>query len=178
MDENQVRKLDRRKLVAIIGGSVQNCTKTDYDIAYRLGKLLIVNGYRLVTGGYGGVMEAASKGARNADEYREGDIVGIISSISPEDANEYCDIVIATGIGYARNQIITASADVVVAIGGGSGTLSEIAFAWQLNKKIIAFTSEGWSGHLADKTLDSKRKDKVIPVDTPEQVIEVLKSLL
>jgi uncharacterized protein (TIGR00725 family) len=169
--------MSRRKLIAIIGGSVQNCTEKDYETAFNLGKLLIENGFRIMTGGYGGVMEAASKGARSSSNYREGDIVGILSSISPEDANEYCDIVIATGIGFARNQIITGSADVVIAIGGGAGTLSEIAFAWQLNKRVIAFTNEGWSGKLADKTLDSKRQDKVISVDTPKQVIEILKTI-
>lgn len=165
-------------MIGIIGGSKQTCKDKDLELAYALGELLIKNGYRIITGGYQGVMESVSKGAKKATNYQDGDIVGILSTINPNDANEFCDIVIATGMNYARNQIITASADIVIAIGGGSGTLSEIAFAWQLFKPILAFTIEGWSGELAGKTLDNKRSDKIIPVNSPEVAIEKIKELL
>jgi uncharacterized protein (TIGR00725 family) len=168
----------RKKLIAIIGGSAQTCKPKDLELADQLGKLLVENGFRIITGGYRGVMEAVSKGAKEAHNYQDGDIVGIISTINPSDANEYCDIVIATGMNYARNQIITASADIVIAIGGGTGTLSEIAFAWQLNKPILAFTIEGWSGELAGKTLDNKRQDKIIAINTPEDAIKKIKELI
>jgi hypothetical protein len=169
--------MGRRKIISIIGGSAQTCSEKDITIAFEIGKLLVDNGYRVLCGGYGGTMEAVCKGARSSKKYREGDTIGIISTLDSKDANAFCDIVIATGIHYARNQIITASGDAVVAIGGGSGTLSEIAFAWQMGKPILSFKHSGWSGKLADTQLDNKRSDVVIGYDTAQELIQKLKEL-
>ena len=164
----------RRKIISIIGGSAQTSSVEDRAVAFTIGKLLIDSGYRILCGGYGGVMEAVCKGARSSNMYREGDTIGVISTLESNDANEFCDIVIATGIHYARNQIITASGDAVVAIGGGSGTLSEIAFAWQMGKPIFSYKKTGWSGKLSEMQLDNKRSDTIIGFDTAQQLIEKL----
>ncbi|MBK5113958.1 MAG: TIGR00725 family protein [Candidatus Heimdallarchaeota archaeon] len=169
--------MGRRKIISIIGGSAQTSLEKDNAIAFEIGVLLVDNGYRILCGGYGGVMEAVCKGARSSSKYQEGDTIGIISTLDSNDANEYCDIVIATGIHYARNQIITASGDGVVAIGGGSGTLSEIAFAWQLGKPIFSYKKTGWSGKLSEMQLDNKRSDTIIGYDTAQQLIEKLNAL-
>lgn len=160
-----------KKIVAIIGGGKENATQDDLKVAFETGKILIEHGYRIVTGGYSGIMEAAAKGARSATNYSDGDIIAIIPSYTKTDANVYNDIVIATGIGYARNQIIAATGDFIVAIGGGAGTLSEIAFAWQLGKIIYAYDSDGWSKELANRSLDKKRSDSIILVKTPNELI-------
>jgi len=169
--------MSRRKIISIIGGSTQTSLEKDIAIAFEIGKLLVDNGYRILCGGYGGTMESVCKGARSSSKYREGDTIGVISTLDSEDANEFCDIVIATGIHYARNQIITASGDAVVAIGGGSGTLSEIAFAWQMGKPIFAYKKTGWSGKLSEMQLDNKRSDTIIGYDTAQQLIEKLNAL-
>ena len=167
--------MGRRKIISIIGGSAQTSIEEDTLLAYDIGKLLIDNGYRILCGGYGGVMEAVCKGARSSNKYREGDTIGIISTLDSNDANEFCDIVIASGINYARNQIITASGDGIVAIGGGSGTLSEIAFAWQMGKQIFTFSKTGWSGKLSDVQLDNKRTDTLVGFDSADDLMQKLK---
>ena len=169
--------MSRRKIISIIGGSAQTALEEDRAIALTIGKLLIDNGYRILCGGYGGVMEAVCKGARSSDKYCDGDTIGVIASLDSNDANEFCDIVIATGIHYARNQIITASGDAIVAIGGGSGTLSELAFSWQMGKPIFSYTKTGWSGKLSEMQLDNKRSDTIIGYDTAQQLIEKLNAL-
>ncbi|NHJ84043.1 MAG: TIGR00725 family protein [Asgard group archaeon] len=170
--------MTRKKIIGVIGGGGEaTCTKEDLTIAYKIGQLLIENNYRIINGGLFGVMEAVCKGARESNMYTDGNIIGVIPSLEKEQANDYCDIVIASGISYARNQIIVASADAIVAIGGGSGTLSEIAFAWQLNKPIFAVkTKQGWSAKLAGSRIDDKRSDIVIEVSTPEDLISKLES--
>ncbi|MEA2071555.1 MAG: TIGR00725 family protein [Asgard group archaeon] len=168
----------RKKVIGIIGGNEKTCTEKDKKIAYKIGKALIKNNYRIITGGLGGVMEAVSKGGKKEENYNEGMIIGIIPSLNKEHANEYVDIVIATGFNYARNQIIVASSDAIIAIGGGSGTLSEIAFAWQMNKLILAFNTEGWSQKLGNISLDNKRKDKIIKVNSVSEIISILNKKL
>jgi uncharacterized protein (TIGR00725 family) len=87
----------------------------------------------LVCGGGGGVMEAASRGAREAG----GVVIGILPDSSPGDGNEHLTHAIATGIGHARNLAVVASGDAVIAVGGEWGTLSEIALARRLERPVI-----------------------------------------
>jgi uncharacterized protein (TIGR00725 family) len=137
-----------------------------------LGELAIEAGFRVATGGLGGVMQAVSMGARRAKSYREGDVVGIVPSYDRQSANQAVDIVIATGLGIARNVVLVASADVVVAVGGGSGTLSELAIAWQLDKPIVALAAvEGWSRDLAGRAIDDRRTDRIASAESPEQAV-------
>lgn len=115
--------------IGVIGPSEFHCSKEIYDFGIELGKMIVDMGYFLVCGGLGGLMEAACKGAQNSEKYLPGKTIGIIPGSDKTKANEYCDIIIPTGLGFARNILVVNSADVVIAIGGGSGTLSEIAFA-------------------------------------------------
>lgn len=79
----------------------------------------------LICGGLTGVMEHAARGARSAG----GLTIGLLPGEDPTEANEYIDVAIASGLGHARNAILARTADGVVALGGGLGTLSEIALA-------------------------------------------------
>ena len=110
-------------LVAVIGGSAP--TAEEAAAAEAVGLALAAGGAILVCGGRGGVMEAACRGARSAG----GLTIGILPGTDRGEANPYVDIPIVTGIGWARNAIITRTAQAVVAVGGSYGTLSEIAFA-------------------------------------------------
>jgi uncharacterized protein (TIGR00725 family) len=153
-----------RSIIAVIG--IGSLTENDpiYISAVEIGKLLIDHGYRLVTGGLGGVMEAASRGAHNSDRYLDGDVIGFLPGFQKEDANEFVDIPIPTGLGIGRNMILT-NADAVIAIGGGAGTLSEMAFAWQKGKLIIAIDAPGWSRKLGGEKIDHRTRHPHIPQD-------------
>jgi uncharacterized protein (TIGR00725 family) len=119
------------KTIAIIGARA--CDDEIWQIALKMGSLLAENGYTIICGGLSGVMEAACKGAKA----NNGTTIGILPGGNPAEANPYVDIAIATGMGISRNLIIIRSASAVVAISGGFGTLSELAFALQLEKPVI-----------------------------------------
>ncbi len=120
-----------RLLIAVIGAA--SCTPEEAAVAETVGRVLAEGGATLVCGGRGGVMEAACRGARLAG----GLTVGILPGDDPRAANPYVDIVIATGLGEARNVIVARAARAVVAIGGRYGTLSEIAFALKSGLPVI-----------------------------------------
>jgi uncharacterized protein (TIGR00725 family) len=101
--------------------------------AEEVGRLIAERGATLVCGGLGGVMEAACRGARSVG----GTTVGLLAGIDREDANPYVSVALPTGLGQARNAVVVRSADSVVAIGGGYGTLSEIALALRRGKPVI-----------------------------------------
>lgn len=105
--------------------------------AEEVGRLLAEAGAVVVTGGLGGVMEAACKGAREAG----GMTVGILPGLERGDANPYVGVAIPTGVGEARNALVVRAADGVIAIGGEWGTLSEIAFARKGGKPVAALGS-------------------------------------
>jgi len=109
--------------VSVIGGST--VTESEAETANAVGRHLAKRGHTVVCGGYGGVMEAACRGASEAD----GRTIGILSSDDPDDANPYVDVPIATGLGHARNVIVVMNGEAVIAIDGGNGTLSELGFA-------------------------------------------------
>jgi len=147
--------------------------------AERLGGLLIDAGFRIVTGGLGGVMAAASRGARGSERHEEGRILGILPGVEASAANPWVDVVLPTGLGLARNLLVVSSSDAVVALGGGSGTLSELALAWQLGRPIVALdTAEGWASTLAGQALDSRRDDRIHQASDPAQAVEKIRSLL
>lgn len=153
------------KTITVIGPNKSVCSEELYEFAIKLGKMLVDLDYIIINGGMYGVMEAIFKGARQSDKYNFGKTIGIIPSLNKEDANKYCDIVIPTGIGCARNQIVVNSSEIIIAISGGAGTLSEIAYAWQMNKQIYSFVNfDGWAKELADMKLDSRKNDKIISV--------------
>ena len=88
-------------------------------------------------GGLGGVMEAACRGARQAG----GTTVGLLPGLDRRDANPYVDVAIPTGLGEARNALVVRTADVLVAVGGGYGTLSEIGLALRTGKHVVGLAT-------------------------------------
>ena len=107
-------------------------------------------------------MQAASEGARLSDRYRAGDIIGVLPGYDAEDANPYVDVPICTGMQHGRNVIVAATGDVVFALGGRSGTLSELALAWTFGRIVVSVgESEGWALELAGRQIDDRRQDTV-----------------
>jgi uncharacterized protein (TIGR00725 family) len=100
--------------------------------------VLGARGVVLVCGGLGGVMEAACRGAKEAG----GLTVGILPGLDRSDANPFVDVVIATGLGEARNALVVNAADAVIAVGGGYGTLTEIGLALRAGKRVVGL--ETW----------------------------------
>jgi uncharacterized protein (TIGR00725 family) len=123
--------------IAVIGGS--KCSYEDALLAEQVGLELAKRDVTLICGGLSGVMEAACKGARSEN----GLTIGILPGDDCQDANEYVQIPIVTGLGYARNSIVVRSAQAVIAIDGEYGTLSEIAYAVQYDIPVIGINS--WS---------------------------------
>jgi uncharacterized protein (TIGR00725 family) len=126
---------NRKKMIAVIGG--RNCDESLYRQAQDVGRLIAENGAILVCGGRNGIMEAACRGASEAG----GTTVGILPGSDPGDANEWVTVPIATGIGLARNSIITRTVSAAIAIGGHYGTLSEIAYCLQYGVPVYAIQS-------------------------------------
>ncbi|HWO93871.1 MAG TPA: TIGR00725 family protein [Dehalococcoidia bacterium] len=129
--------MTRRRVVAVIGAG--DCDEPTAHLAEEVGRLLARRKTVVVTGGLGGVMEATSRGAAAEG----GLVVGIVPTASPSDANAYVDIAIATGMGEARNAIIAHTAEALIVVAGGWGTLSEIAFALRAGKRVV--TLGAWS---------------------------------
>ena len=127
----KVLKLDGlrgRKVIAVCCAA--SPSKDEAKLAYEVGAEIAKRGAVLVCGGLGGSMEAASKGA-----YENGGLtIGIIPFYEKETANPYIGIVIPTGLGHARNNIVVATADGVIGVGGSWGTLSELAIAVKMGK--------------------------------------------
>ena len=121
----------RAPLVAVVGGS--ECTPEEAEWAGAVGRLIAERGAVLVCGGLGGVMAAAARGAKEAG----GLTVGILPGADPADANASIDVALATGMGEMRNALIVRAAQAVIAIGGGWGTLSEIALARRTNTPVV-----------------------------------------
>lgn len=121
----------KRKIIAVIGGS--EAAEKHLKLAEEVGRLIAEHDAILVTGGMGGVMAAASKGAREAN----GLVIGILPTTDKESANPYVDIPIVTGLSHARNSIIARTCDCAIAIDGKFGTLSEIAYCLMYNIPII-----------------------------------------
>jgi len=119
------------RLVSVIGGS--ECTAAEAVVAEEIGRRLAQAGVGLVCGGRGGVMEAACRGAARAG----GLTIGLLPGSSSEEANAYVRAALPTGLGEARNALVVRAGEAVIAIGGGLGTLSEIALALRLEKRVV-----------------------------------------
>ena len=118
-------------IIAVIGAG--QCESSIYQLALEVGQEIAKRGAILVCGGLGGVMEAAAKGASMAG----GITVGILPGPSCNSANPYIKIPVATDMGQARNVIIAHTADGLVAVSGGAGTLSEIGHGLKIGKPIV-----------------------------------------
>lgn len=161
-------------VIAIIGSATEPVEEITAEMTRELGALLMERGCRIVTGGLGGVMAEVSRGARQSSAWREGQIVGIIPGYDRGAANPYVDVVIASGAGIARNVMVVASASAVIAVGGGAGTLSEIALAWQLGKPIVGLTAiEGWGSKLVGEQLDHRHDARIMPASSAREAVEL-----
>lgn len=157
------------KQILIIGYGSDNCTEKAYQLSYKVGEEVAQRGAVLITGGLGGVMEAASKGAK----YHGGLVVGIIPQDEKGYANQYCDVIIATGMGYIRDFITAYSADAVVVVGGGVGTAIEARVAYLKAKTIVAIKgSGGTADRIAGKYLDERHLVRVIGEENPRKAVE------
>ena len=129
----------RTPIVAVIGDAEPKGPDAHrvLEWAEEVGVLLGRSGASVVTGGLGGVMRAAARGAMSAGALT----IGILPGDDPADANEYIALPIATGLGVTRNLVVVTSADAVVAVGGRHGTLSEIGLALRMGRQVVALSS-------------------------------------
>jgi hypothetical protein len=152
------------KQIAIIGSSDKVSPEVE-QMAEELGRGIARSGAILISGGRKGVMEASCRGAKKEN----GLVVGILPKTSDQ-ANQFVDICIVTDMGDARNVLNVNSADAIISVCGGAGTLSEIALALKAGKKVIAMRlSGGVSSMMAGKTIDGRE------VLSAENVIEALR---
>ena len=128
--------------------------------AEAVGRELAARGAVLVSGGLGGAMEAACRGAKDAG----GSTVGILPGPDRAEANAFVDVAIATGLGEARNALVVRSADAVIAVGGGWGTLSEIALALRAGKRVVGLDT--W-----EVGRDGRPVEGVVAAGSPEEAV-------
>jgi uncharacterized protein (TIGR00725 family) len=146
--------------VAIVGaGSADARTAA---IAEEVGRLLASRGAVVVCGGLGGVMEAACRGAKSA----VGTTVGILPGLDRDEANAWVDVAIPTGLGEARNALVVRAADVLIAIGGEYGTLSEIALALKTGKPVVGIDTWELSRRGVPAT-------DIVRASTPAEAVEL-----
>jgi len=142
-----------KKRIGVIGGAAAG--QEFIDMAFEVGRLIAKNEAILVCGGLSGVMEAAARGAKE-----EGGLtVGILPGEKTEAANSFIDIPIATGLGYTRNALVVMNADVLIAINGSYGTLSEIAYGRVQGRIVVGLGTWDIPG--------------VIQVETPEEAVRL-----
>jgi uncharacterized protein (TIGR00725 family) len=139
--------------IAVIGSGVRHETRAE-----EVGTLVAKAGATLVCGGLDEVMAAAARGAKSAG----GVTIGILPGESRADANPWIDHVVVTGTGHARNLAVAASGDAVIAVGGGYGTLAEIAYARILGRPVVVL-DPGWD----------LGRDGIERASTPAEAVEL-----
>ncbi len=142
------------KIIGVVGGA--HCSSEIYKLAVEVGERIAKNGNILICGGGTGVMEAACKGAKN----EKGVTIGVLPGRLKSEANRWVDMPIVTGMGLARNAIIIRSSDVIIAIDGSCGTLSELAIACNLGVSIVGLKT--WEVDLP-----------IERVNTPQEAVEL-----
>lgn len=149
-----------KRFIGVIGASQP--PEELLPVAEKVGEEIARRGGILICGGMGGIMEWACKGAKK----RGGLTVGILPSMTREDANPFVDIPIVTGVGYARNVIVVLSSQAIIAIGGAYGTLTELAFALHFNIPVVGIRT--W--HLVSEHTEVKG---IQYVDDPEEAVRI-----
>jgi len=160
-----------RKLIAVSGsdGDDESLTELALKAAEEVGYRIAKKGGVLICGGRGGIMEAASKGAKRGG----GLTVGILPGLK-EEANEFIDIAIPTHLGYFRNYILISSADAVIGIAGRWGTLNEISFALNIGKPVIILKgSGGWADILSNRELLKGFERKSYIAQSAKEAVEL-----
>src|SRR6202453_2882654 len=164
--------------IGVIGKNEQNADDPVAEetmlSAHEVGRLIAVAGGVVVTGGLGGVMAAASEGAKEAG----GVTIGFLPSMDRTSANPHLDLVFPTGRGKARNLLTARGCNALVMIGGGCGTLNELTIAYADGRPVVVLRgSGGWSDRIEGvlyegQYLDERRTAPVEFADTPEAAVE------
>ena len=153
--------MGKMRQILVIGNNDNGCTPELESIAYETGKEVAKSGSVLITGGLGGVMKAASHGAKDS----EGLTVGIIPQDDSAMANEFCDIVIPSGMGLSRDFLNALSA----------GTLSEICAAYMYKKPIATLkNSGGMATKYSDQFIDHRENVKIMGFETPKNAVQYI----
>jgi len=167
--------MTKKRQILVIGNNTNGCTPKHEKIAYEVGAEIAKSDSVLITGGLGGVMSAASHGAHDAN----GLTVGIIPQDDATMANEFCDIVIPTGIGLARDFLNALTADGVIIVGGGSGTLSEVCAAYMYKKPMVAIRNiKSCIEPYIDGFIDHRKNIKIVGADTPQDAVKKILELI
>ena len=151
--------------VAVVGPG--DATEGEAAAAHAAGAELARRGAVVVCGGRGGVMEAASRGAREAG----GTVLGILPGPDRDEANDHVSVAVATGMGELRNGLIVRTADAVIAIGGAYGTLSEIALALKIGRPVVGLST--W-----DLARGGERDEGVVACEDAVAAVERALSLI
>ena len=153
-----------RKIIGVFGAGTVTPADEEYQLALAVGRLLAQKGFMVLTGGLGGAMEAASRGAREAG----GTTVGILPGTrTTSPANPYVDIAVYTGLGEARNVINVKSCNAAIAVGGEYGTLSEIGLALKSGCPMVLLNSWSLTPHAG------MRRPGWLTAETAEQAVEM-----
>jgi uncharacterized protein (TIGR00725 family) len=171
-------KIKRKLQIGIIGSSGweeypgKKPDKKLYRIAFELGKLIAKNNSILVCGGKGGIMLEAARGAK---KYK-GITAGVISGKLRNKANKFIDVEIVSGIiNCAEESIIISMCDGIISIGGGSGTLQELAIAYRNKKPVVCINrTGGWTDKVANSFLDDRKLIKFKSANNPDGAISIL----
>jgi uncharacterized protein (TIGR00725 family) len=151
---------ERPVFIAVIGSA--SCDEQVAALARAVGQEIGRRGAMLVCGGRGGVMEAACQGAKA----QGGITVGILPGADRREANRYVDIPVVTGLGEARNAVVVRSADAVIAVSGGYGTLSEIGLALKMGRPVVGLGT--W-----ELSQQGRPVAAIVRADTPVQAVEM-----
>lgn len=160
----------RKIIIGVMGGEA--VSENAYKVAYKMGYLIGERKYYLLNGGGAGVMEASAKGAKEAG----GKTIGILPSKNKKDANEYIDIVIVTGMSESRNFINILSSDVIIALPGKAGTLSEIALSLKAGIPLVLLNC--W--HLLSKYFinEYESKNLIFKAHSPLEAIKIIEKTI
>lgn len=157
--------IKERKFISVCCGAEPS--ERELKCAYEVGKEIALAGACLVCGGLGGSMEAACKGAVE----NGGTTIGILPTYDRSSANPYVEIAVPTGLNHARNIIVVACGDGVIGVGGGYGTLSEIAIALKMGKPVVVL--DGWQASSSIFKTSGFRK-----AETAKEAVEILTKII
>lgn len=143
-----------------------------FEIAEKLGELIAQNNAVLITGGKSGIMKTAAKGAKKYN----GTTIGIVKGDKRGTANKYIDIEIPTNTaGEGEEAILVNSCDAIIVVGGGAGTLQELACAYRKKKTVIAINNVGGVSEMyANKYLDERKSVKIASATSAEKAISLI----
>ena len=164
-------QMPRKHQILVIGHNDSGCTPEHEKVAYETGAEIAKSDAVLISGGLGGVMRASCHGAHDAGGF----VVGIIPQDDHTHANEFCDVVVPSGMGLTRDFLNALAADGVIIVGGGSGTLSEVCAAYMHKRPMVAIKNTGGTADkVADGFIDHRENVKIIGVDSPKEAVELI----